>query len=108
MRNHTATHVLNEILHSYFKLTYQISSSITDEYFKFKFTIYGQKFDFEDLIAIDKEFNKYIKMKYPVSRKVVTHDEFLKCENLIHLPGEVYPSNEISLIEIKQENKTSW
>lgn len=45
MRNHTATHLINAILHRILTVTCQKSSKVTNEYLKLDFGVYGEAVD---------------------------------------------------------------
>ncbi|XP_075226737.1 alanine--tRNA ligase, mitochondrial [Lycorma delicatula] len=100
MRNHTATHLINCILHKMFMLTAQKSSFINDDHLLFSFTVYKGKFDKLDVMKLENSIKNLIESKLPVVRKTVNSSELLCLDDVLLIPGEVYPDKNILLIEI--------
>lgn len=107
MKNHTATHILNSILRNYYKncTIFQKSSRVNANEFKFDFYLFGpNKLQLTDLPLIENQFRKVIHSKIPVNTRIVAENEL---DNVILVPGEVYPSTGLRLIEICNEDFAS-
>jgi len=101
MRNHTATHLLNSVLHDVLPLTCQRSSYVTSEYLKFDFSVFNVDFDNELVRRVEEQILKLIEEEMEIDRKAFTSDHLANIDNLIALPGEVYP-REVSVIDISK------
>eukprot|EP00092_Neocalanus_flemingeri_P009035 GFUD01009721.1.p1 GENE.GFUD01009721.1~~GFUD01009721.1.p1 ORF type:complete len:799 (+),score=196.05 GFUD01009721.1:226-2397(+) len=98
MRNHTATHLLNSVLHDVLPLTCQRSSYVSSDYLKFDFSVFNVDFDNEMVKRVEEEVMKLIDKEIDIGREILSSDNLSNIENIITLPGEVYP-REISVID---------
>ena len=75
MQNHTATHLLNYVLHSALPLTYQHSSRVDSEGFRFDFSAYNVDINTQFVGDIEVEVNSLIGQKTDVYRNTISaHD----------------------------------
>jgi len=51
MRNHTATHLLNAVLHEMLTVTCQKSSQVTESDLAFDFSVYGETFNVQNIVS---------------------------------------------------------
>jgi len=51
MRNHTATHLLNAVLHTVLTVTCQKSSQVTGSDLVFDFSVYGETFSVQNVVS---------------------------------------------------------
>jgi len=51
MRNHTATHLLNAVLHTMLTVTCQKSSQVTGSDLVFDFSVYGETFNVHNIVS---------------------------------------------------------
>jgi len=51
MRNHTATHLLNAVLHTMLTVTCQRSSQVTGTDLVFDFSVYGETFNVQNIVS---------------------------------------------------------
>ena len=114
MQNHTATHMLNCVLHQLFPFTQQKSSLVHANGFKFDFISLEAPVDVETVTEIEHRVNKYIGQSAKVERIVLNNpqatfeddkpiDEILKAQFpkklVITLPDESYPY-QVSVIKL--------
>jgi len=92
MKNHTATHLLNSVLHDVLPLTCQRSSYVSSDYMKFDFSVFNVDFDNEMVKKVEGEVQKLIDQEAEIGRELLGSDNLANIENVITLPGEVYPS----------------
>lgn len=52
-------------------------------------------------MMIEEDIRKIIEAKVPVSRSIVSSAEFMEMQDITLIPGEVYPLENISIIEIE-------
>ena len=71
MQNHTATHLLNYVLHSILPLTYQHSSRVDSDWLKFDFSTYNVDFNNEVVADIEIKVNSLIGRKKDISRNTI-------------------------------------
>jgi len=99
MRNHTATHVLNAVLHSLLPLTAQKSSLVKPEYLRFDFSCYNADTNLEFLRQLEDGVMEYISQGKQIHRTITDNSALASVDNIVTLPGEVYP-DQVSLIDI--------
>lgn len=102
MQNHTATHVLNYVLNSLLPVTAQKSSLVTDKYLRFDFLVYNIETDKEFLRKVEDEVLAVITSSTPVYSTVVKNTTLSSVDNLVTVPGEVYPED-VTLINVMGE-----
>lgn len=100
MRNHTATHLLNSVLKQLKGATCQKSSKVTSKYLNLDVGIFGNKLTLEDIRKIEEQINSVISKSIKVKTLEIDSQKLLNLDNVILVPGEVYPDNGIRLIEI--------
>ena len=71
MQNHTATHLLNYVLHSTLPLTYQHSSRVDSDSLRFDFSAYNRKVNHEMIENIELQVNNLIGQKLNVNRSTI-------------------------------------
>jgi len=101
MRNHTATHLLNSVLNDALPITCQRSSYVSSDYLKFDFSVFNVDFDNEMVKRVEEKVQQLIDQEIAVGRQVLSVDYLADIDNLITLPGEIYPS-EVSIIDISK------
>ncbi|XP_069702820.1 alanine--tRNA ligase, mitochondrial isoform X2 [Periplaneta americana] len=105
MRNHTATHLLNAALRGVLTVTCQKSSHVTDSSLVFDFSVYGETLNSENIEQLEGLVQECVKAGVPVKRHTLRADELFSFEDVTLLPGEVYPDQDIHVIEIEAEGK---
>ncbi|KAK9869469.1 hypothetical protein WA026_003224 [Henosepilachna vigintioctopunctata] len=101
MRNHSAIHLLNSALKVLKGATCQKSSKVTGNFFNLDVSIFGPKLNNDDIQQLEKRINDIICEKIPVTTKEIDIQTFLELDDVITVPGEIYPEEKIRLIEIK-------
>ncbi|KAK7866433.1 hypothetical protein R5R35_008960 [Gryllus longicercus] len=110
MRNHTATHLVNAALSKMLTVTCQKSSQVTDSSLTFEFAVYGERFDSRDVKKVEELVQTVVSSAVPVKRETVNGQKLqeLYITNRVTLvPGEVYPQDEVHIIEIVDKNLVS-
>nr|CAD7401637.1 unnamed protein product [Timema poppensis] len=105
MRNHTATHLVNASLHSLLTVTCQKSSKVTHSDLVFDFSLYGQSPP--DIMKLENMVQQVIKNSAPVKIYNLTSTQLLQMQNVTLVPGEVYPEDNIKLVEVFSNILTS-
>ena len=104
MQNHSATHALNAALHANLPLTHQISSLVTPDFLKFTFAFFKADINVDVLKAVESQVLDVIAENRPLERRVVAAEEMAGLDNLVTLPGEVYP-DKVTLVDMGSEVK---
>ena len=99
MQNHSATHALNAALHANLPLTHQISSLVTPDFLKFTFAFFKADINVDVLKAVESQVLDVIAENRPLERRVVAAEEMAGLDNLVTLPGEVYP-DKVTLVDM--------
>ncbi|CAH1970486.1 unnamed protein product [Acanthoscelides obtectus] len=107
MKNHTGTHLLNAALKKFKGATCQKSSKVTNKYLKFDAAIFSEKLTIEEVKKIDATISDVIKSKTPVKVKFVNSQQLLDFDKITLIPGEIYPENDIKVIEIQNDKLLS-
>nr|CAD7459542.1 unnamed protein product [Timema tahoe] len=105
MRNHTATHLVNASLHSLLTVTCQKSSKVTHSDLVFDFSLYGQSPP--DIMKLENMVQQVIINSAPVKIYNLTSTQLLQTQNVTLVPGEVYPEDNIKLVEVISNILTS-
>uniref|UniRef100_A0A1B6D1Y3 Alanine--tRNA ligase n=2 Tax=Clastoptera arizonana TaxID=38151 RepID=A0A1B6D1Y3_9HEMI len=100
MRNHTATHLLNSALRKIFTVTCQKASKVSNDRLELEFSVFGETFSNTGISKIEDSIRQTIQSKVPVMRSTVSVTELLGMPDVNLLPGEVYPQDQIHLIQI--------
>ncbi|PNF17360.1 hypothetical protein B7P43_G02965, partial [Cryptotermes secundus] len=103
MRNHTATHLLNAALHKTLTVTCQKSSRVTESNLVFEFSIYGETLNIQNIVQLEEMVQKCVQAAIPVKQYTVSSNQFFSLENVTLVPGEVYPEEEIRVIEVEAD-----
>nr|CAI5830547.1 unnamed protein product [Callosobruchus analis] len=107
MRNHTGTHLLNAALKKFKGATCQKSSKVTNKYLNFDVAVFSEKLTTDELKTIETQILDVIKHKRPVEVKLVNSQQLLDFDQITLIPGEIYPENDIKIIEIKDDKLLS-
>ncbi|XP_066152108.1 alanine--tRNA ligase, mitochondrial isoform X1 [Euwallacea fornicatus] len=100
MRNHTSAHLMNAAIKKIKLVTCQNSSKVTHKYVKLDVSVFDAKLDLEDVIKIEQIISNIIKDKVDVKVNVTDSQGLYSYEDVTLIPGEVYPDNEIRIVEI--------
>lgn len=100
MQNHTAVHLLNSALKKQKRVTCQKSSKVTPNYFNLDVGIFGDKLSTQEIEKIEQEVNKVIKSNVDVCIETIDSQRLLDVDGVTLIPGEVYPDNEIRLVQV--------
>lgn len=104
MRNHTATHLINATLKNLKGATCQKSSRVASDILNFDVSIFGPKLSKEDAVAVENRINNIIASQLNVRSRIIDLYQFLSMDRMTLIPGEIYPSDNIRLIEIGKED----
>ncbi|XP_067644666.1 alanine--tRNA ligase, mitochondrial isoform X2 [Eurosta solidaginis] len=100
--HHTATHLLSAAIRSLFnKITYQVSSAVTTDHCKLELSLMGKRINKEDILRLENLINQTIQSKVPVDVKNVMASDVLQQDDIVMVPGEIYPETDLRLISIK-------
>ncbi|XP_076268548.1 alanine--tRNA ligase, mitochondrial isoform X1 [Rhynchophorus ferrugineus] len=100
MQNHTSTHLLNAAVKKIKNAICQKSSKVTDRYLNLDVAIFGTKLTINDIKQIDDIIQKIIKKKIDVQVNITDSQGLYSYKNITLIPGEVYPDQNIRIIEI--------
>lgn len=103
--NHTATHLLNAVVKKMKGATCQKSSKVTENFLNLDLCVFGGKLTTQDLTAFEDRIQKLINKSVPVQIAFVNSQEFLALDNVTLIPGEIYPDNNIRLVEIRDHDE---
>ena len=99
MSHHTATHLLNSALNSLLSVTAQRSSTVTPHYLKFSFAVFNNVFEVGMVEEIEKNVQDKIRRAIPVKLSSIPSSQMEAVNNLITLPGELYPA-QVRLVDV--------
>ncbi|CAG9766243.1 unnamed protein product [Ceutorhynchus assimilis] len=100
MRNHTSAHLLNAAIKQIKTATCQKSSKVTHQYVNLDVSVFGPKLNFEDIVKVEEIISKVINDKLEVRVSTTDSQGLYSFDQITLIPGEVYPENEIRVIEI--------
>ncbi|XP_060519599.1 alanine--tRNA ligase, mitochondrial isoform X2 [Cylas formicarius] len=100
MCNHTGTHLLNAAVKKIKRASCQKSSKVTDSYLNLDVAIFGAKLDISDVVSIEDTISSLIKKQIEVKVSIVDSQQLYKYDEITLIPGEVYPDNNIRIIEV--------
>lgn len=100
MRNHTGVHLLNSALKRLKGVACQKSSNVVGDYLSFDVGVFGEKLSVEDVKALEGKVNKVIKDGVEVKTTVVDGLKLLEYDDVVLIPGEVYPEEGVRLVEV--------
>lgn len=100
IRNHSATHILNSVIRQLKKLPiYQKSSLVTDGQLKIELAMIGPKLNEGDIRNIEEAIKKLISDESLEAKiEVINFQELQNKSEIIMVPGEIYPENDIRVI----------
>ena len=107
MQNHTATHLLNYVLHSTLPMTYQHSSRVDSNELKFDFSAYNVDFNNDMIADIEIKINNLIGKKADVDRRMIKAED---CDHFMATLSNSFDNNCIettSSHEVKNESYRS-
>ena len=87
MQNHSATHILNSVLHTLLPLTAQKSSLVKPEYLRFDFSSYNADTDLKFLCELEDGVVNIINEEREITSSHVTNTSLQNVANLVTLPG---------------------
>ncbi|ALC43082.1 Aats-ala-m, partial [Drosophila busckii] len=100
--HHTATHLLNAAIRTLFKkVTYQVSSSVSNDQCKLELGLLGKRIDKIDVEHIEDLINRAICSGTPVQVLELSAAEVLQQNDITMVPGEVYPEQGLRLINVQ-------
>ncbi|XP_045470743.1 alanine--tRNA ligase, mitochondrial [Harmonia axyridis] len=105
MKNHTATHLLNSVLKQLKGATCQKSSKVTENFFNLDIAIFGPKLTITDIEEIEYKINSIISKKLDVETMIIDSQKLLEYDDIITVPGEIYPEENLRLVEIKEKDR---
>lgn len=100
MQHHTATHLLNAALKKILPVSGQRGSSVSKDSLSYECSIFGNKLNPKDAQMIEKLVNDTIKAKVPVKTKSINMLQLLAADDIVTIPGEIYPDDKIRVVEI--------
>ncbi|XP_008196000.1 alanine--tRNA ligase, mitochondrial [Tribolium castaneum] len=101
MRNHTAVHLLNSVLKKVKGATCQKSSKVTQNYFNLDVGIFAEKLSLDELELVESTITKVIQGRLPVNISELDSQRLANLDEIILIPGEVYPETGIRVVEVK-------
>lgn len=101
MRNHTAIHLLNSVLKKLKGATCQKSSKVTQNYLNLDVGIFGEKLSVDEVASVENTIRKVIQNHLPVNVTKIDSQKLTNLNEVILIPGEVYPETGIRLVEVK-------
>lgn len=103
MRNHTSTHLLNAKLKQIKGATCQKSSKVTETHLTFDVAIFNRKLTVEETEQLETQILELIRKARPVVVSKINSQKLLDFDFITTIPGEVYPNDEIRIIEIEDD-----
>lgn len=88
MQNHSATHILNLVLHTLLPLTAQKSSLVKPEYLRFDFSSYNAETDLKFLSDLEDGVISIINEERKIKSSHVSNTSLQNMSNLVTLPGK--------------------
>lgn len=103
--HHTSTHLLNMAVREVLKtVVYQKSSSVKEEGLKMELGIIGcLKFNRDKVAEVEKRMCEFIQAGCPVKTSIVQYDDLITRTDIVTVPGEIYPEENLRLISIESE-----
>ncbi|XP_025831649.1 alanine--tRNA ligase, mitochondrial isoform X2 [Agrilus planipennis] len=100
MRNHTATHLLNASLKRLKGATCQKSSKVAPDCLNLDVSIFGSKLTTDEIEAVEVDIKSVIDSNTDVRVSEIDSQELLSFDDVVMVPGEIYPETGIRLVEI--------
>ncbi|XP_012275682.1 alanine--tRNA ligase, mitochondrial isoform X2 [Orussus abietinus] len=107
MRHHTATHLLHAALRQVMPVVRQRSCTVTKENLTFTISLLGEELSFNNLMVVQDRVNDIIKANVPVNTRIADSLKLLSEDDLVLVPGEIYPLTGIRIVEINDSSLTS-
>lgn len=100
-----ATHILNASVRKIANCAvYQKSSMVTENDLKLEVGIYGLRLDQKKIEEIEGLVRNVIKSKSRVTHICINSQQLLKMDEITMIPGEIYPENNLRVVEINACN----
>lgn len=102
-RHHTGTHLLNMAVRQVMKtVVYQKSSSVKEEGLRMELGIIGShRMDREHINQIEAQIRDLVVQGCPVITKVMQYDDIGRRTDIVTVPGEIYPEENLRLVSIE-------
>ncbi|KYN36791.1 Alanyl-tRNA synthetase, mitochondrial [Trachymyrmex septentrionalis] len=100
MKHHTAAHLLNAALKQVMQVIYQRGCTVNMDSLKFQFNSLGEQLTLEQMETIEDCINNVIQSHAVTTVQTVNSLELLKQNDVMLLPGEIYPYTDIKIVEI--------
>ncbi|ERL85827.1 alanine--tRNA ligase, mitochondrial isoform X1 [Dendroctonus ponderosae] len=104
MQNHTCAHLLNAAIKQIKSATCQKSSKVTNQYVNLDVSVFGPKFNIKDVIRAEEIISKVIQDQLNVRISTTDSQGLYSYDQITLIPGEVYPDNDIRIVEIQNES----
>lgn len=103
--NHTATHLLNGVMRNVLKtIVYQKSSSVKEEALKMELAAIGiDRLSSEQILTVEKTIRDLINDECPVVTKIIQFEEMSRRNDIVTVPGEIYPEDNLRLVSIESD-----
>uniref|UniRef100_A0A1A9X0J8 alanine--tRNA ligase n=1 Tax=Glossina brevipalpis TaxID=37001 RepID=A0A1A9X0J8_9MUSC len=99
--HHTATHLLNGAIRAlYGKVTYQVNSEVTSGCCKLELGLIGKQITVNEVQEIEDFISRIICLAAPINVQLFNATEILEQDDIIMVPGEIYPETSLRLITI--------
>lgn len=102
-RHHTGTHLLNMAVRQVMKtVVYQKSSSVKEEGLRLELGIIGShRMDREHITEIEAKIRELVAQGCPVITKIMQYDDIGRRTDIVTVPGEIYPEENLRLVSIE-------
>lgn len=106
MRNHTAIHLLNAAIRKTLSnsVVCQIGSHVTESGFSLNLSVYGDKLTQKIVSDAQDLIRKIISLNVPIETRVLDSVQLSEIENVVTVPGEVYPETGLRLVQVRCED----
>ncbi|XP_032679320.1 alanine--tRNA ligase, mitochondrial isoform X2 [Odontomachus brunneus] len=104
MKHHTATHLLNATLKEIMHTVYQRNCIVDKDSLKLQFNAFGEKLTLEQMRTIEDRINNVIHSHVAVTVQTLNSLQLLGQDDIILVPGEIYPYTDIRIIEINADD----
>lgn len=101
--HHTGTHLLNMAVRNVMKtVVYQKSSLVREEGLRLELGVIGSvRLDRENVHEIERQIGEFIARGAPVVTQIVQYDDIGTRTDIVTVPGEIYPEENLRLISIE-------
>lgn len=103
--HHTATHLLNTVMRNVLNtIVYQKSSSVKEEALKLELAVIGiDRLSGEDILKVEKTVQNLIQSDCPVVTRIIQFEELSRRNDIVTVPGEIYPEDNLRLVSIEAD-----